>query len=137
MKKCLNCGYEGRPIDFFNYQETNYPKEKCPVCSSDKIIEKESAVSGIMCPFCHAKEIRFLSYNSTREDVYFSTHLTCCEDEECINALKKRVVTHNNNPSIISITSFSPASFFPRGRKKAEKFLREIRKNRGRMQKSS
>jgi hypothetical protein len=132
--RCLNCGYEGETINFLNYQESNYPKERCPSCDSENVVEKKAEVSipvvvGRMCPFCGKKEIKYFSFNSTSEDLYFSENLVCCEDDECKEALRKKVNTYNNAPTLVLISSFSVLMFYPKIRKKAQKFFESISKN--------
>ncbi len=129
--RCADCGYEGKVVEFLDYEEGAFPKQRCPSCGSEKIItEKKQSpiptITGRVCQFCGKKEIKYFSFNSTREDSYFSDNLTCCEDDACKEALKRKVISYDNNPKLVLISSFSPLSFSPRDRVKAGKFFRKI-----------
>ncbi len=78
----------------------------------------------VVCPFCGEKRVRFFSYNSSREDVYFSDSLVSCE--ECIPKLEKRVSSHCGRPVIVPIRMTSVFRFLPKFEKKVLTFLKKI-----------
>ena len=85
---------------------------------------EENPDISVVCPFCGEKRVRFFSYNSSREDVYFSDSLVSCG--ECIAELEKKVSSYRERPVIIPIRMTSVFRFLPKFEKKVLTFLKKF-----------